>query len=77
MDSNVTGSIERIDRNIYFCSSIEEATTKELIKSIVDINIYDAQQEKTVVGYKREPIKLFMTTGGGSVVHAIALFDLV
>ena len=66
---------EKIDRNIHFCSYIEEATTKELIKSIVDINIYDAQQEKTVVGYKREPIKLFMTTGGGSVVHTIALFD--
>lgn len=75
MDCNVTGSIERIDRNIYFCSSIEEDTTKDLIKSIVEINSYDEKQEKTVVGYKREPIKLFMTTGGGSVIHAIALFD--
>lgn len=75
MDSNVTGSIERIDRNIYFCSSIEEDTTKDLIKSIVEINSYDEKQEKTVVGYKREPIKLFMTTGGGSAIHAIALFD--
>lgn len=75
MDCNVTGSIERIDRNIYFCSSIEEDTTKDLIKSIVEINSYDEKQEKTVVGYKREPIKLFMTTGGGSAVHAIALFD--
>lgn len=72
---NITENIERIDRNVYFCSYIEENTTKDLIKSIVEINSYDEKQEKSIVGYKREPIKLFMTTGGGSVVHTIALFD--
>lgn len=65
----------KIDRNIYFCEYIEEDNTKELIKSIVEINAYDNQQEKILANYTREPIKLYMTTGGGSVLYTLALFD--
>lgn len=71
----INTNVDTVNRTIHFCSYIEEDTTKELIKSIIDINIFDAKQEKTVIDYKREPIKLFMTTGGGSAVHTLALFD--
>lgn len=67
--------INKIERTIHFCTYIDEDSTKDIIKTIIDVNLYDAQQEKTIVDYKREPIKLFMTTGGGSCVHTLALYD--
>lgn len=62
-------------REIYFCEYIEEETAKTLIKSITEINKYDDEKERTVVGYQREPIKLYLTTGGGDALITIALFD--
>lgn len=67
--------ISKTERTIHFCTYIDEDSTKDIIKAIIDINLYDAQQEKVIVGYKREPIRLFMTTGGGSAVHTLALYD--
>lgn len=64
-----------VDRSIHFVDYIEEKTTKDLIKAIIEVNEYDALQEKTIVNYKREPIKIFMTTGGGSAIHTLAIFD--
>lgn len=64
-----------LNRDIYFCEEITEESTKELIKSIIDVNAFDDQQEKLLVSYQRNPIRLYMTTGGGSAYHTIALFD--
>lgn len=72
---DVKDDVNKVDRTIHFVDYIEEETTERLIKAIIDVNLYDAKQEKSVIGYKREPIKLFMTTGGGSAVHTLALFD--
>ena len=65
------------DRNIIFCEEIEEESTKNLIKNIVDINMYDSIQESTIVDYQRIPIRIYMTTAGGSLHHTIALFDII
>lgn len=70
---------DRLDRDLFLCDYIDEKTTGELIESIIKINVQDAKLEQTQIGYKREerPIRLHMTTGGGSAVHTIALFDQI
>lgn len=70
---------EKIERDLFLCDYIDEKTSGELIESIIKINVLDAQLEKTQVGYKRQdaPIRIHMTTGGGSAVHTIALFDQI
>lgn len=71
--------IERriIERDIIFCEDIDDESTKKLIKNIIDINTYDDIQERSIIDYKREPIKLYMTTRGGAVVDLFALFDII
>ena len=53
-------------RNLILNSDIDETSIKEIIDKIIDINSYDLEQDiEQGVGYEREPINLYITTGGG------------
>lgn len=70
---------EKLERDLFLCDYIDEKTSGSLIENIIKINVLDSKLEKTQVGYKRQdnPIRIHMTTGGGSAVHTIALFDQI
>lgn len=65
-------------RNLILNSDIDETSIKEIIDKIIDINSYDLEQDiEQGVGYKREPINLYITTGGGEVEQGLALYDCI
>ncbi len=55
------------NRTIYVHGEINEESTTEFIKEMVELN----RQNDT------EPIKVLITSGGGSVVHGLAAYDAI
>ena len=49
---------EKLERDLFLLKEIDDDTAGEIIKSIIKINVYDAEQENKVIGYKRKPIRL-------------------
>lgn len=64
-------------RNIYINEDIEEYITKKVIEQITEINAYDEEQRLENVYYKANPINLFLTTNGGNVEEALAIYDII
>jgi ATP-dependent Clp protease, protease subunit len=54
-------------------TDVSPNSVETLIKEIHEINRYDEEQEKKVVGYKRKPIEIVVNTYGGSVYDGYAL----
>ena len=67
--------MEEKERNIYFLDYVNNSSIKDIIKQIVEINLYDNQQEEKVIEYERKPIKLFMSTQGGSMLDMFSLYN--
>lgn len=53
---------EEIKRDIYLLKELDEGSAAEIIKGILEVNIYDAEQEKKLVNYQRSPIRLHICT---------------
>lgn len=64
-------------RNIYINEDIEEEISKEVIRQIIEINDYDKEQIIEDIYYKADPINLFLTTNGGNVEEALAIYDTI
>ena len=64
-------------RNIYINEDIEETISKEVIRQIIEINAYDEEQRIEDIYYKADPINLFLTTSGGNVEEALAIYDII
>ena len=71
---------EQIDykrRNIYIHGDITEDIAKEVIRQIIEINDYDEEQRIEDIYYKDKPISLFLTTNGGDIDEALAIYDVI
>ena len=64
-------------RNIYINENIGEEISKEVIKQIIEINAYDTEQRIEDIYYKADPINLYLTTSGGNVEEALAIYDTI
>lgn len=64
-------------RNIYINEDIEEEISKEVIRQIIEINDYDKEQRLEDIYYKADPINLFLTTNGGTIGEALAIYDAI
>jgi ATP-dependent Clp protease protease subunit len=52
---------------------VTQSTVSNIIKSIWEINLEDAEKEAQMVGYERAPIHLILNTYGGSVYDGLGL----
>lgn len=66
---------EKKSRHFYLGESVSEASMKELIKNIREINRLDDEQERKVVNFVRKPIELIVSSYGGSVYDGFGLVD--
>ena len=56
-----------LNRNLYLCTTINNDSTSEVIKSIKNINIFDQEQDSKLKNYKIKPIVLHIQSFGGNV----------
>lgn len=64
-------------RRIYLTGIFQENNIQEIIEKIININEKDNEKQSTVVGYKREPIELYINSYGGSVYECIGLMNVM
>ena len=57
--------IDSPERDLFLLKEISDETSDEIIKNIIKINVFDAEQEKKLVDYKRNPIRLHICTPRG------------
>lgn len=57
--------MEAPDRDLFLLKEINSDTADDIIKGIIKVNIYDAEQESKIVGYERKPIRLHLCTPRG------------
>lgn len=50
------------DRDLFLLKELNEETAEEIIKGILKVNIFDAEQESKIVDYERKPIRLHICT---------------
>lgn len=50
------------ERDLFLLKELNDESAEEIIKGIIKINVYDAEQEKKVVDYKRNPIRIHIST---------------
>lgn len=53
---------EAPERDLFLLKELDETTADEIIKGIIKVNVWDAEQEGKVVGYERKPIRLHICT---------------
>lgn len=72
-------SLERIsmNRNLILGADIDDSVTESLMKSILNINYDDDLKQKEFADFKREPIKLYINTNGGSVLDTLGLVGVI
>ena len=73
----MTEEINYKRRNIYINEDIEEEISKEIIRQIIEINAYDEEQSIEDIYYKADPINLYLTTSGGILTEALAIYDVI
>lgn len=64
-------------RDILLFQEINETSALDVVNKILEINRVDDQKEKELKDYKREPIKLYISTYGGSVYDGLAVVDAI
>lgn len=64
-------------RNFIFSDEIDAESVRWVMQAITDINYYDEEQERNVVGYERQPIALTINSYGGVVTDAFALIGVM
>lgn len=70
---------DELERDIFLCDEINEETAGKIIEGIIKVNVFDTKQGKTIVDYDRnkQPIRLHMTTRGGFLDEAFAIYDQI
>ena len=66
-----------IDKKIMMVGAIEPNLAKEVIASIIQINEFDDAMEETKVGYVRDPIEIYLTSGGGDVWSGFSIISAI
>lgn len=69
--------MDSVKREFFLNGNVSEESVKDIIAGIFEVNKYDDEQEKKVIGYNREPIKLIINTYGGSVYDGFALVSAI
>lgn len=64
-------------RHLILSDEISQSSVSAIIEKILAINEDDREKEATYVGYKAEPIYLFLNTNGGVIYDALALVDVI
>lgn len=64
-------------RRIYLTGTFEENNIQTIVEKIIEINEKDNEKAKTVVGYERKPIELYINSYGGSVYDCIGLINIM
>lgn len=64
-------------RNIFLSENIKADSVKNIIETIMKINYDDDCKEEEYKDWKREPIKLFINSFGGSVYDGLSLVDVI
>jgi ATP-dependent Clp protease, protease subunit len=65
------------DRELYLFGNVGNDSMKGLVEQIIKINIHDDKQQKKLKEYKRKPITLFISSGGGSVYAGLSLISVI
>lgn len=65
------------NRNTIVIGDVNHELSKSVIEQILKINHEDSEKEKKVVDYKREPIKIILSSFGGSVYDGLAIYDVM
>lgn len=64
-------------RNILISEDIDGSSVKTVINKIMDINYDDDLKEQDFKDWVREPIMLFINSGGGCAYDSFALADII
>ena len=64
-------------RNILISEEIDSSSVKTAVNKIMDINYDDDLKEQDYKDWVREPIMLFINSGGGSAYNSFALADVI
>ena len=65
------------ERTLVLSDNIDKSTVKDIMQNILIINDDDYNKELDYKDWKREPIKLFINSFGGSVYDGLALIDVI
>lgn len=72
------GKLEkRKERQLFLFSKVDEKNVAEIVKQIIEINIYDDEQEEEKKEYERTPIELYISSYGGYVYCGFSLVDAI
>lgn len=67
-----------IDKRIfYFSDDVDNTSIGKMCFNILSILSADDKEEKSKIDFKREPIKIFINSGGGEVYDMWALIDIM
>jgi ATP-dependent Clp protease protease subunit len=69
--------MEITNRNILLTGVVNEEAVSLIGERILECNNEDLKQEMQIKNYKREAIKLYINTNGGSVLDGFAIIDLI
>lgn len=69
--------IINLSRNIYLCGEIDEETSKEVVQNLLEIESFDEENEGLIKDYEREPIIVYISTRGGYIEEALAIYDTI
>lgn len=64
-------------RDIILCDRIDEHSVRDVIKQIIEINADDEKKSEIYLGWDRKPIRLYISSPGGSVYDGMGLYDVV
>jgi len=64
-------------RDLNLIGIVNAESCKVVIEKITEINSFDDLKEKEIANYEREPIKLYISTYGGSVYYGMGLMGLI
>lgn len=68
---------QRLKREFILNEDVKQASVKDIIMGIIDINKHDERESKEDNAYVREPITLIVNTYGGSVYDGFALMSVI
>ena len=63
------------NRNIVISQEINSELAKDVINQIIEINEFDRVREENLANYEREPIHIYINSGGGNVTDGFAIIS--
>lgn len=69
--------MELPNRNILLNDEVNELTLAMVGEKILEFNNEDNKREQAIIDYKREPIKIYINTPGGSVRDGFSIIDII